>query len=315
MEETLARLKEQYADPDALRQHLTAYLAQAGMSQEKAAKEAGISTSSLNQWLQGKYKGDNEAVAEKVLRWLASRERKISVAAPLADSGYIETETSKKIMATLNLAQLLADLCAIYGGAGVGKTMTIERYASLNPNVWVVTMRPDTATFAAALEEIGDVMGVRSNWPNRLAREICKKIKGTGGLLIIDEAQFASVAAIEAIRSIHDATGVGVVLCGNESVYTRLTGGARAANFAQLFSRVGKRLRLTKASSQDVTAIAGRYGITGQKELAILKGISEKPGALRGLVKTLRLASLLAGSGASTQEHIAAAWRDLGGEA
>lgn len=316
MKETLARMKEQFADPDSLRQHLTVYLAEAGLSQERAGKEAGISTSGLNQYLQGKYKGDNAAVAEKVLIWLASRERKSTVTAPLAGSGsgYVETETGMKIGAALTFAQSVADFCVVHGGAGVGKTMTIENYASLNPNVWVVTMRPDTAALAAALEEIGEAMGLRSAWPNRLTREICKKLKGTGGLLIIDEAQHASVPAIEAIRSIHDATGVGVVLSGNESVYARLTGGTRAANFAQLFSRVGKRLRLSKASKRDVNAIAVRYGVTGDKEISLLYGISQKPGALRGVVKTLRLATLFADNGAPTHEHIAAAWRDLGGE-
>src|ERR1035437_1267786 len=52
---------------------------------------------------------------------------------------------------------------------------------------------------------------------------------GTGGLLVIDEAQHLSVAALDQIRSIHDATDLGIALVGNQQVYARLTGGNRAA--------------------------------------------------------------------------------------
>lgn len=251
MTESLARLKEQYADPDVLRQFLPGFLTDAGLSQERAGKEAGISGSALNQWMQNKYKGDNDAVTEKILIWLSSRERKHTTATAVTGNSYIETDTGNKINAALAFAQSAGDFELIYSGAGVGKTITIKHYATLNPNVWVVTMRPDTSGVAAALEEIGEAMGVRTGTrANRLSREICRRIEGTGGLLVIDEAQHLTVAAIEAIRSIHDATEIGVVLSGNESVYARLTGGARSANFAQLFSRIGKRLRLTKPTKQ-----------------------------------------------------------------
>lgn len=315
MTETLARLKEQYADPEELRQFLPGFLTEAGLSQERAGKEAGISGSALNQWMQSKYKGDNAAIADKLLIWLASRERKSATTATVSEYGYIETDTSGRIIAAITFAQSVGDFVVILSGAGCGKTFTIKHYSTLNPNVWVVTMRPDTSGVAAALEEIGEVMGIRNGRANRLSRDICKRVEGTGGLLVIDEAQHLTVAAIEAIRSIHDATEIGVVLSGNESVYARLTGGARAANCAQLFSRIGKRLRLTKPTKHDVSALAARYGITEGKELSILIGISQKPGALRGMVKTLRLAVMFAGGSVPTHEHIAAAWRDLGGEA
>lgn len=315
MTEGVARLREEFRDPDDLRRHLTGYLADNGLSQERAGKEIGVSASALNQWVQGKYKGDNDAITGKLLIWLASRERRSATIQTFAVHGYTETDTSARIMNVLAFAQSAGDLSVIYGGAGVGKTTTIRHYATFNPNVWITTMRPDTSSVASCLEEIGEAMGVRTgSRANRLSRDICRRLEDTNGLLVIDEAQHLTVAAIEAVRSIHDATGIGLVLCGNESVYARLTGGTRAATFAQLFSRVGKRLRLTRATRKDVTAIAERYGIAGERELSTLIGISQKPGALRGVVKTLRLAIMFAGSDATTQHHINAAWRDLGGE-
>ncbi len=316
MTDAVVKLKEQFGDHDDLRQHLAGYLADNGLSQERAGKEAGISGSALNQWMKGKYQGDNEAVAEKILIWMASRERRSVAIQGFGKQGFIETATAQKIMNVLAFAQSAGDLSVIYGGAGVGKTTAIRHYATDNPNVWVITMRPDTASVASCLEEIGDVIGVRTgSRANRVSRDICRRLEDTGGLLVIDEAQHLTVPAIESIRSIHDATEIGLVLSGNETVYARLSGGTRSASFAQLFSRVGKRLRLTKSEKEDVASLASRYGITGGKELSTLIGISRKPGALRGVVKTLRLAVMFAGDIAPTQEHINAAWRDLGGEA
>ena len=316
MSEQLARMKEQYHDQEALRVHLTGYLAEHGLSQERASKETGVSAAALNQFLSGKYKGDNSTLSDKLIIWLASRERRGDTAAALAVPGYTETDTAGKILKVLHFAQAAGDLSVVYGGAGVGKTTTIRHYAAHNPNVWVVTMRPDTATVAACLEEIGESMGLRSfSRSNRLSRDICRRLEDTRGLIVIDEAQHLSVPAIEAIRSIHDATGIGLVLSGNESVYARLTGGSRAASFAQLFSRIGKKLRLTRTTAADVGEIAALHGIAGAKEIAFLTGISQKPGALRGVVKTLRLAAMFAGGELPNHEHLAAAWRDLGGEA
>lgn len=318
MPETLARIKEQFSDLEELQRHLSSYLAEHGLSQEKAGKEAGVSPAAFNQFMQGKYKGDNTAVGEKILIWLASRERRTDTMQTIGGHNYTATDTATRILQLLQFAQTAGDFSVMYGGAGVGKTSTIRHYAALNPNVWVVTMRPDTSGVASCLEEIGETMGVKSSGRvNRLSRDICRRLEDTNGLLICDEAQHLTTQALESIRSIHDASGVGLVLSGNESVYARLTGGTRSSAYAQLFSRIGKRLRLTKPAKQDVTAIAALYGITGEKELSMLAGISQKPGALRGVVKTIRLASMYAtgDGGAVGLVHLTDAWRSLGGEA
>lgn len=47
---------------------------------------------------------------------------------------------------------------------------------------------------------------------------------------------------------------------------------------------------------------------------ALARGIARRPGGLRGLTKTLRLASMFADGVALAEAHLRAAWRDLGGE-
>lgn len=319
MSENLARVHDEYQEAGELLQRVNAVISESALSQGKVAKEAGISPAALNQWLQGKYKGDNSEVESKLEKWLAARDRRAVVGETMPERGaYIATPAGERIKGVLSYTQAAADLSVIYGGAGVGKTRAIKSYADSAPNVWVATMRPDTACVASCLEEIGEVVGLKM--PGRAARQsrdLSARMEGTGGLLIIDEAQHLSLAAIEAIRSIYDKAEMGLVLCGNESVYARLTGGSRAATFAQLFSRIGKRLRLSQPSKADVIALADAYGVTGKEERQALIEISQKPGALRAVVKTLNFAAVMATGNkeAVNYQYISAAWKELGGEA
>lgn len=305
-------------DP-GVREQIQRLLGAGTITQAQICRESGLTAGQVSPWLQEKYKGDSRAVEDKLRQWLEARERKAALihTLPMAPP-WMETPIARRIVSVLAYSQMAGDIGCIYGGAGLGKSITLKAYADSNPNVWVVEMTTITCAPGSALEEIAAVVGVGggAGRPVMLQRGLIKKLRDTGGLLVIDEAQHLRTAALEAIRAIHDATGIGLVLCGNDSVYARLTGGGqREATFAQLFSRLGKRLRLTRPSKGDVEQVAGHY-ISSAEALALAAEIASKPGALRGMVKTLRLAAMFAaGEGAELgADHIRAAWRDLGGQ-
>lgn len=291
-----------------------------GPSQSAAAREIGISASVLNQWLKGTYPGDNDGVEIKIGQWVeafhARRAReKMLPKAP----GWIPMPTSERVLATLSYAQFAEDIVVIYGSAGVSKTETCLYYAHHNPNVWLATMTKATASVVPALEEIADAMdlGLSYSGAARLQRAIIKRIRGTFGLLIVDEAQHLNIQALDEIRALHDATGVGIALVGNEEVYASMTGGNRAAYLDRLYSRVGKKLHLRRATQGDVDALIKAWGMKERECIEYCRAIAAKPGGLRGLTKTLRLASMFA-VGARRElccQDIRAAWKDLGGEA
>ncbi len=295
-----------------------------GLSQASIAKQAGLSPSALNQWLKEAYKGDNTAIEMHLEGWVEScRDRELM---PIPQSpDWVTTPTGERIINALSYAHSMGDIAVVYGGAGVGKTSALKHYQSIRPNVWLVTISPATSTAPAALEEIAYALGNRTPpiGAARIKRDVVRRINGTRGLLVIDESQHLSVIALECIRSLHDEIGIGLVLSGNEMVYSRLTGGNRSATFAQLFSRVGKRVHLTSPSTADVAAVANGWSVEGKRERRLLEKIAASPGALRGVTKTLRLASVLAlgdkpatspeDTPALTYRLIEAAWRDLGG--
>ncbi|MCG8470534.1 MAG: AAA family ATPase [Desulfobacterales bacterium] len=301
---------------DTRKRVLAEISANARLSQTGAAQEAGVNASALSQWMKGKYPGDNARITESMERWLGFRRKRATSAIPfLKTDTWCPTPTAQKISAALSYAQMAHDVTVIFGGAGVGKTETCKKYASSNPNVWHVTMTPSTAVVGACLERVALKLGLHiSGRAAKIEMAIMERLTGTDGLLIIDEAQHLNVRSLEALRSLHDATGVGLAILGNDLVYAQMTGrGARSATFAQLFSRIGKRVKLLKPKKEDVNTLCKSWKITDADMIAFCQQTAEKPGALRIMVKTIRLGQMVAGSRGErlALKHLKAAWRDL----
>jgi hypothetical protein len=291
-----------------------------GLSLTGLSQLTGVGKTRLSQWLKDKYPGDNAAIEADIRRWLESREAASALDGQMPTAPeWVETPTARAVLSALSFAQMAEAVSVVYGGAGVGKTTTIRRYRQQAPNVWVVTATPAVSAPGPILTRIAQTLGIRTTGAvHVIEANIIERVRETRGLLVIDEAQHLTHRALDAVRSIHDAAGIGLALVGNEIVYSQLTGGSRSVGFAQLFSRVAKRVRLSRAKDTDVTALLQAWGITDKEARQLCLGIGRRPGALRGLSQTLRLASMFAaasGTNRPTVEHIRDAWQDLGGEA
>jgi hypothetical protein len=300
------------APSNGLRHILQALIA-SGLLQAEIAREADVSSTTLSRWLKGQYAGNEAITEEKLSKWLKSREQRQQQQPLLASPPkWFPSPTASKITHTCRYAQIAGDMAIIYGGAGLGKTTALRRYAEENPSVWVIEMTRSHSKLLGALERIAAAVGLKglAREPAKVQDRIHDRVSGTNGLLVIDEAQHLDNEALEAIRAIHDATGIGIVLAGNEVLYTRITGGRREMGFAQLFSRIGKRLRLSRPSKEDVASLAEAWGIVDADIRDLMGEIAMKPGALRGLTKALRLASMTGGISA---QNLTDAWQNLGG--
>lgn len=287
-----------------------------GITQGQAAREIGISATTLTQLLNGTYGADPSNQLDKIVKWLIALKNQAQVKGQLPPvPDFVLTATASRVIAALGYAQIAGDIAVIYGGAGLGKTSAIREYQRSYPNVFIATMSPAKASVAAAFEELCFSVGFRnpSMGAARQQRDIERRLSGTAGLLIIDEAQHLSVSALDAIRAIHDATGIGIALVGNEAVYTRLTGGSRnAAYLDRLFSRIGKKVKLAHPTSTDVEALAGVFNVVEKESLNLLSQIGSRAGALRSVVKILRLATMKAEGNAPDAAQIKEALKELG---
>ncbi len=267
-----------------------------GLSRAQLAREIAISPGSLGPWLSGTWPGGGtgEHVQAALEKWLAARTTRAETQARVPTApGFRETPTARRIMDDLSFAQMIPDLVVIGGPAGVGKTSAIGAYQAANPAVWVATLDPSAARVSGVLQEICSAIGIEE--PNQAYRRaaIVRRVSGTRGLLIIDEAQHATTQALDQVRAIHDRAKIGIALVGNETVYARLEGDGRKPAFAQLFSRVGAR-QTPRIKPADIAIMLDAWGLTDDAERRLAAEIARRPGHLRNLEKTMVAAGLLA---------------------
>jgi DNA transposition AAA+ family ATPase len=276
-------------------------LVRTGHTQSDIARQAGISGTSLSQFLHDKYPGNIAKVLNALEVWAAKISKGVEDYLPIP-TDWVETPTGRRIEQALAFAQSEPTIVVIYGNPGIGKTTSIARFERANINVWVATCNPASGGLAATLQQVAGAVGLRGlpTTPYQLSCDIITRLRGTQGLLIVDESQDLTPQAYNQLRAIHDAAGVGLCLCGNEEVYSKVTGRANRAYFAQLASRIGRRLQLQTVSPEDVDAFLAPWGITGGAEVEYARQIALAAGGLRSLYQCLRQAAIAAhGAGRS----------------
>lgn len=299
-------------DADALRQRVRDYSAANGTSLRSIGLLCGVTgESTFTAWVSSKYKGNNEGIDEKVRIWLRSEEQLSHQRLILpAEVKFAATPTAIKFINVLEYAQAMPDIVVISGGAGVGKTKAVKRYQETRPNVWVLTAEPSLSSHSKMMEYLREVLSIPVTAKHQISRAVAAKLLDTQGLVVVDEAQHLTPKCIDQLRSVFDRAGVGLALVGNEEVWSRIDGGGRKTEYAQLYSRVGMRVTVTRPSMKDIDVLLDAAEISGTKQRSVLRTIGQKPGALRGMMKTLRTARLAAAGAKQelSEEHVAAAW-------
>ena len=308
-------------DMDAIRGRVRAVMTERKITQAEIARQIGMPSGTFTNWMGRTYKGRNERVADQVLSWLNSletqeRTRALQPRAP----AFVPTKTAEAIIATLEHGQYTPDLVVVTGVPGLGKTSAALWYASSHPNVWMLTAEPAMSSPNALLYALNEQLRVEPAGVStlRMSQSLARKMVGSQGLILIDEAQHLTSPTLDQLRKFLDVVGIGIALLGNDHVYARLEGGARSAQYAQLFSRVGMRLRRPRVLKEDIEALLDAWGVQGTAERKLLHQIAHKPGALRNVNKVVRMAHLMAGgegAEAMAEGHIRMAWERLSGGA
>ncbi|ENU7737890.1 AAA family ATPase [Salmonella enterica] len=216
-----------------------------GYSQGQVARAIGRSVTAMNQYVQGKYNGDIVDMEERIANFIRRVREKQN--ALRIDERFVSTPTARKGLEVLAYAHQECEICVLYGAAGLGKTMTLKEYARRDDAVIFIEADPGY-TARTLLEELCGRLKQNKNGNIHTLIDLCvEKLKGTGRLLIIDEAELLPYRALEVIRRLHDKAGIGVVMAGMPRLITNLKG--KRGEFAQLYSRVA--LALDMGNSLD----------------------------------------------------------------
>ena len=301
----------------ALRHEVAGKMASLQLTAQALAREAEVGFSTAQAWMKGVYNGNNAAVAIKLARWLTSSEaRSRTQMAMRAAPDFVWTPSARAFVAVMEHAQFAPDLSVVSGAPGVGKTTTVRQYARHHASVWTLTAEPVFGGPRALLEDLAEAVGVPAlgSSGQRVSKAIVRKIERSGGLIVVDEAQHLTSITLDQLRTLHDLSGIGVVLVGNPTMFSRLEGGGHRAQFAQLYSRVGMRVARPSAQRGDVDALLDAWGIEERGMRQLCHAVARRGGALRAMTKVLRQAYLRAdgASVALAEQHVLDAAQQLG---
>jgi DNA transposition AAA+ family ATPase len=243
---------------DAVRGEVRAVMEGEAVTMVQVARESGVAYGTFSSWMGATYAGRNDKIAMQARNWLRARKVKAETQAlaPAAPR-FVVTPSAEAFQLVFQHAQHMPDFAVVVGAPGVGKSSAACHYTRTNPNVFKIVANPMLGTPRAVLDEFSRVIGsFQGGQIHKVQRALIGKLRGTGALLMVDEAQHLTSVALDQIRSIHDEAEIGVVLLGNPAIYGRLEGGgARRSDFAQLFSRVGMRLTRKGPEKGDIDAL------------------------------------------------------------
>ncbi|RHW17176.1 hypothetical protein D1610_11545 [Sphingomonas gilva] len=302
-------------DVEAERAWLNAYKADTRLSWSEIGPKMGIPGGTLSPFALNSYNGDNERIARAVFsyRQLLTSQAELAIAMPDRPN-YFETPTSRRVTTMLQVAHR-GRITVIATAPGLGKTEAVKNYQASVPQVWRATMKPSTGGIMTMQVKILASMGEpdAKGTPLALTTRIERLVRGTGGLLVIDEAQNLGEKALEEVRGWHDETGIGVALVGNEDVLLRLELGSKKDAFARLASRVANRFIARGPMEGDAAALADAWRVDAADQRGFLADVAKRPGALRTCTMVMETAHMLAAAenDALKLAHLQDAWSHL----
>ena len=256
------------------------YKQESGKTQTAIANELGISDAALSSFLRGSYKTPHMIVPKVAELLKVTGKRKVAPKEP----AFVETTVAKRVMEAISYCHLQGKIAVVYGDAGVGKTQAVRAYLRENSLAIGITISPSYASITGVNELIADQLGIRERVARRIYAEIISKLKDSGRVLIIDEAQHLPVRGLNHLRCMADESGVGIALIGNAEVYTKLRGSGKA-DFAQLFSRIGMRREVLTSTTtkEDIRKVFAEAHLE-EDALELLYRIARTAYGLRGAV-------------------------------
>lgn len=268
------------------------YRQETGKTQSAIATELGISDGALSGFLAGTYKAPHRIIPKVEALLRVKEQRKVTPKEP----GYVETTVARAVRNCISYCHLQGKIAVVYGDAGVGKTQAVRAYLRENSLAIGITVSPTFASITGVNELIADQLGIRERIARKMYLAIIEKLRGSGRVLVIDEAQHLTVRALNHLRCISDESGIGIAFVGNAEVYTKLKGSGRA-DFAQLFSRIGMRREVltTTTTVEDIHKVFAEAALE-EEALELLYKIARTSYGLRGAVNVFVNAAAVFGT-------------------
>ncbi|MBI3584007.1 MAG: AAA family ATPase [Nitrospinae bacterium] len=234
-----------------LRKELRDLMENRGLSLSSVSRALGISTAALSQWLSNQYVGNIAKIDDSVKGFLQREKERLN--APKKTIEFVITSVARKVFEVARLCHLDREIGVIYGDAGLGKTMSVKEYARKNSDV--ILIEADLGyTAKMVFLELHRRLGMDGRGSiHEMFEDVVSKVKDSGRLIIVDEAEHLPYRALELLRRIYDKAGIGILLAGMPRLIANLRG--KKGEYAQLYSRIGVAGRLERLKEKDTEEI------------------------------------------------------------
>jgi DNA transposition AAA+ family ATPase len=234
-----------------LKQGLKDLMEERVLSLSAVSRALGISTAALSQWQSSKYEGNVSRIDDAVKSFLERQEERLN--APKKVINFVMTSVAQKVFEVARICHLDEEIGVCFGDAGLGKTVAIKEYAKRNSDVILIEV--DLGITAKILfSELNKKLGMDGRGSiHDLFEDSVERLKSSGRLIIVDEAENLPYRALELLRRVYDKAGVGILLIGMPRLIANLRG--KKGEYAQLYSRVGIAGRLETLKESDTQEI------------------------------------------------------------
>ena len=271
----------------ALQQKLAEFKAKSGMNQTQLARGIGTSPASISMYLNGTYadKGGNyETIEPKIEAFLEVQKSKAQREELVL--GFVSTKTTRRISEVMRDAHEAGDTVVIYGQAGLGKTQAVKNYCEKNPAAILIEANPSFTALVlmrklAAAAKVSTVGSL-----NDLFESVSDRLRDSGRLIMVDEAENLPLRALEIIRRLHDDTGCGLVLSGMPRLVANLRG--KHGELVQLYSRVSVALNLGDSMPDEELEQIARAAMPEADDETIAELVKHSNGNTRRMSKLMR---------------------------
>jgi len=271
----------------ALQQKLAEFKAKSGMNQTMLARGIGVSPASISMYLNDTYAekgGKYETIEPKIEAFLEVQESKAQREELVL--GFVSTKTTRRISEVMRDAHEAGDTVVIYGQAGLGKTQAVKNYCEKNPAAILIEANPSFTALVlmrklAAAAKVSTVGSL-----NDLFESVSDRLRDSGRLIVVDEAENLPLRALEIIRRLHDDTGCGLVLSGMPRLVANLRG--KHGELVQLYSRVSVALNLGDSMPDEELEQIARAAMPEADDETIAELVKHSNGNTRRMSKLMR---------------------------
>lgn len=181
-------------------------------------------------------------------------------------SGYHKGSVHKLMAVVADRTRLHQNFGVVTGFVGVGKTRFCKEYAATHPQTILVEASPNMTpgvllNFLLAQLSVPAPPGLDAKF-----KAVITALLGTNYLLLIDEAETCSAAALHYLRRIRDMAQVGVLLTGTEKLNVLIK--PEHGQFDQIRSRVGMWPKTIERITRDDADDMAREALSDMGEIS-----------------------------------------------